>query len=223
MRIAIIILFLFIVTLFLYAEDPDSTFYAADQSLLFMPTAYTMPKGTSALTDYEVFVLQYSYAATDHLHLSAMSIFPISIDALRTLTIGAKQNYLRTGNLQSAAWFSFTPDVSLRVISFGNVLSYGTPKRSAHAAVGFGSNLHDKIGSALIMVGATTSMSKRANFIAEITTTSEALKNNYTGLLSLGIRFKGKATSWDLGGFRPLSGDSGELLLIPYLKATFVF
>jgi hypothetical protein len=223
MRNIIITLFLFTITLFLYADAQDSTFYAADQSLLFMPTAYTMPKGTRALTDYEVFVLQYSYAATDHLHLSAVSIFPISVDVLRTLTLGAKQNYLRTGYLQSAAWVSFTPDVSLRAITFGNVFSYGTPKRSAHAAVGFGTNLHDKIGSALLMLGGTTSMSGRVNFLAEITTTTDALKENYTGLLSLGIRFKGKATSWDLGGFRPLSGDTGELLLIPYLKATFVF
>jgi hypothetical protein len=223
MRQSICLMILLIISLFLFAENPDSTFYAADQSLLFMPTAYTMPKGTSALTDYEVIILQYSYAATDHLHLSAVSAFPVTTEALRTLTIGVKQNYFRQGKMQSAVWFSFTPDSSIRAISFGDVVSYGTTRQSFHGAIGFGSNLHDKISSALLMLGGTTSMSKRVNFIAEITTTTDALQEDFTGLLSLGIRFKGKETSWDLGGFRPLSGDSGELLLLPYLKATFIF
>ncbi|HNX00603.1 MAG TPA: hypothetical protein PLE74_01815 [Candidatus Cloacimonadota bacterium] len=223
MRKVLLVTFFVLSSIIIFAQDSGNTTYAADQSLLFMPTAYTMPKGTSALTDYEVLVLQYSYAATDHLHLSAVSVFPVTKDALRTLTVGMKQNFFRKGKVQSAGWFSFTPDSAIRAISFGDVVSYGTPERSAHAAVAFGSNLHDKISSAVLMGGVTTSMSERVNFIAEFTTTTEALKDNYTGLLSLGVRFNGKSTSWDLGGFRPLSGDSGDLLLVPYLKATFVF
>jgi hypothetical protein len=209
----------------LCAQVENEPYYAADQSLLFMPTAYTMPQGTSALTDYEVVILQYSYAISNRAHLSAMSAFPVSKELLRSFTIGTKVNYLKSGMLQAAVWGSFTPDHAFRLVTFGNVFSYGTPKTSGHAAVGFGSNMTDKLSSAALMAGATTRLSKSLNFLGEITTSSEALKKDesFNGLLTVGIRFKGTKISWDLGGFRPLAGDDDGIFLLPYLKATFIF
>lgn len=201
----------------------ENTYQAGDQSLLFMPTAYTMPKGTSALTDYEVIVIQYAYAAGNYTHLSAMTAFPVSKDALRSFTVGIKQNYLRQGKLQSAFWVTFTPDSGTRLLTAGNVFSYGTSKTSGHAAIAYGMNRNEDVSSALIMLGGTTYLSKRVNLMGELTNTSESLSEGVLGIFALGIRFKGNSMSWDLGGFRPLSEKDDELFALPYLKATFVF
>jgi hypothetical protein len=220
----IFLLFFLFVAFSVFAQDASEPYFAGDQSLLIMPTAYTMPKGSSAFTDYELIVIQYSYAIGNRTHLSAMSAFPISAELMRSLTIGVKQNYFKSGMLQSAAWVSFTPDNEIRLLTFGNVFSYGTSKTSGHAAIAIGANMQDEISSAIIMVGGTTRLSNTINLMGEFMSSSEVLAEDAaSGIINIGIRFKGPKLSWDLGGFRPTKGDTGDVLLLPFLKATFIF
>lgn len=229
MKKLILSLWIILMLSMLAAGSADSLFLAADQSLLIMPTAYTMPKGQSALTDFEIILLQYSYAATDRIHLTAATAFPITEELLRTFSVGSKINYLKKGKLQSAAWTSYTPDV--KILTLGNVCSYGNPRGSIHCAGAFVSTFKEKQGSALAALGGIKNFSTRTAGIAElifiaqndINNASEMVNTNYINTLVLGIRFKGNRMSWDLGAIRPLNEDMGDLIALPYLKATFMF
>ncbi len=229
MKKLILSLWIIVMISMLAAGSADSLFLAADQSLLIMPTAYTMPKGQSALTDFEIILLQYSYAATDRIHLTAATAFPITKELIKTFSVGGKINYLKQGKLQSAAWTSYTADA--QILTLGNVCSYGNPQGSIHCAGAFVYTFKEKQGSVLAALGGIKNFSTRTAGIAEliffadndIHNASEMVNTNYINTLVLGIRFKGNRMSWDLGAIRPLNEDMGELLALPYLKATFMF
>jgi hypothetical protein len=58
-------------------------------------------------------------------------------------------------------------------------------------------------------------------FLAEYTNLKTGIEEGFNGLLSIGIRFQGESTSWDLAGVRPLES-TGDFLFFPLLKATFL-
>lgn len=63
--------------------------HVSDNSLFFLPTAYTMEQGTHQISSFELLFLQYSYALTPSTHFSAFNMFPITANAVRnSLSIG---------------------------------------------------------------------------------------------------------------------------------------
>ncbi|MFA7017160.1 MAG: hypothetical protein WC190_07810, partial [Candidatus Cloacimonadaceae bacterium] len=104
--------------------------FSADQSLMNWPTAYTMPKGSSSLTSFELIVLQYAYAFPDRFHLSIGTAFPIAKDLIKTFTLGTKVNYLRYNVLEAAVMMSYTPHYKIAMV--GNIVSVGNPRASVH-------------------------------------------------------------------------------------------
>lgn len=219
------------ISLLSFAQDANSQYLAADQSLMTIPTAYTMPQGSFSLTSFELAVLQLSYSPLPHVHLSAGSVFPITSDMLKTFTIGAKANYFQHRNLQSALTVSYIPDPKLAMI--GNVLSYGNTKASAHLAVFWGQILEEDEGEFIFGLGGITNISSRVSGIVEYYNQSDVITmgddddddddDDLENLLLFGIRFKGSKISWDLGGIRPLDVNSGSLIALPFVKATLVF
>lgn len=205
----------------LYAQEADEMFQAADQSLLVLPTAYTMPKGGHTLTDYEIFIVQYAYGLTGRTHLSLGMPFPIVAEAFEYTALGIKQNYLRYGKLQAAAAVSWMPKAE--GLTFLNVFSYGTPKASAHLLVAGVADYNDVGDGAFLALGGLVNVSKRIALISELMTATEVFDEEGGQILTLGVRFKGDKLSWDLGGFRPFTGDAGDLLLIPLIKMTVLF
>ncbi|MBW6513520.1 MAG: hypothetical protein K0B87_02055 [Candidatus Syntrophosphaera sp.] len=147
----------------------DPQYLSADQALFVMPTAYTMPRGTSALTSFELLILQYTYAPTDRIHLSAGTVFPITFDLLRSFTLGGKINYLRKDGIQAAFYGSFTPDVEVRIANIGHVLSIGDPHRSLHFSVSkpFGEYEDILEGGFVFGLGGIADLSKRVAAIGE--------------------------------------------------------
>jgi len=210
----------FIAAVNVFAQAANEQFLAADQALMIMPTAYTMPKGSSSFTDYELFLIQYSYAMTSRTHISAGMVFPMAADLLKTFTAGIKQNYYTEEMLQSALWVSYNPYVEGGM--FGNVVSLGDKKASLHAAAAWVFST-DKISKDYaVMVGGIASLSPRTSFITEVLSTSQIIDEEGNGIISFGFRFKGEKSSWDIGGGRLLRGNSG-LLFLPILKATVMF
>jgi len=205
----------------LCAQEADSMFHAADQSLMLMPTAYTMPKGSSTFTDYEVFIVQYAYGLTGRTHLSIAMPFPIVAEAFEYSALGIKQNYLRYGKLQMAAGLTWLPKAEGGGIS--NIISYGTQKSSVHGMVSFAFDYNEVASGALLALGGIVNVSKRVDLMAEIFTLSQIADEEYGQLLTLGVRIKGDRMSWDLGGFRPLTGDSGGFILFPLIKLSVLF
>lgn len=204
-------------------DSSEIMFQAADQALFVMPTAYTMPKGSSAITDFELLILQYTYAPTNNLHLSAGMVFPIVLDLFRTITLGAKFNYLRKDKIQCAFYGSVTPDPDMRIANIGHVLSIGDPRGSVHIAVNkpFGSYEDILEGGFVASLGGIVDFSKRVAGLGEVYLYSSARQP--AQVFGLGLRFKGKNISWDLGGIRPFGIDAGDFIAVPFIKATFIF
>jgi hypothetical protein len=215
------IILLFCLGMTLYCQEADHMFMAADQSLLVLPTAYTMPKNHHTLTNYEIFILQYAYGLTGSTHLSLAMPFPIVKEAFEYVAVGVKQNYLRHGRLQGAFSISWLPKAEGATLL--NVLSYGTEKASGHFLVGTATDFEKFSDGAFLALGGIVSVSKRVSLISELITYSEVMDEEGGQLLTLGIRFKGDKISWDLGGFRPFTADTGGLILIPLIKMTVLF
>jgi hypothetical protein len=193
-----------------------------DHELLTMPTAWTMEQGQSYFTDYELVFLNYSYGVTDRTHLGLFSLFPITSEAFRSLTVGVKQNVLRGEQLQAALWSTWSPDFG--GFTLGSVFSLGRPEHSLHLGASMvlgleGGMDHEEF---VFMVGGRHDLKPRLALLAEYYTSSSMLDDDYSGLVALGMRWRNEQLAVDFGGVRPLS-DLGDLLFIPYLKATIQF
>jgi hypothetical protein len=133
-RTAIPVLLLLVVSLCstVSAEQETDIFWPGDQSLFFMPTAYTMPQGSHAFTMYEVIYWQYTYALTNSTHLSASTFMPFFVSGVvEGFAAGIKQNYLKTEMVQAAAAIGYSPYFERALVS--NIVSIGSDRISIHA------------------------------------------------------------------------------------------
>jgi hypothetical protein len=217
MKYSSIFVLCFIAILKLNAQD----YRVGDHELLLMPTAYTMEKGNSYFSDYELFFLNYTYAVSPSTHIGIFTLFPITKDFLETVTLGAKQRYLNSDFVKAALWSTYTPKLS--GLTVGNVFSLGKNSHGFHLGIGTASSFDDNTDEweFIFMLGYRIDLSKKLAFIAEYTNLETGIEEGFNGLLSLGIRFQGESTSWDLAGIRPLES-TGDFLFFPLLKATFL-
>ncbi|MBU1099582.1 MAG: hypothetical protein KKA84_04180 [Bacteroidetes bacterium] len=211
------ILFLILVSSVLFAQD----YKVGDHELLLMPTAYTMPVNTSYFTDYEVLLLNYTYALTPTTHLGAFTIFPFRKDFYETLSIGVKQNYYRGEVFQLAAYLSYTPEGSFFIL--GNVISIGQAAHGFHASLAYTTSVRTDARAFLYMLGYRIDPSENTSLILEYSNGQNAERGiEGNGLLSLGFRMRSEYISWELGGMRNFDDDS-DWFLYPLLKATYYF
>jgi hypothetical protein len=223
-----ILVSLFIPVLLLAQQEgrQDSTFVSnyqpGDHELLLMPTAYTMEKGQSYFEDYELFFINFSTAVTNSTHLSLFSLFPITTDFLETLSLGVKQNFYHSEKFSAAAWASYW--FKSGTLLAGGVVSLGKKSSSFHLSLGYGQGDSGGDGGTFFMLGYRGDMSRKFSFIAEYGNATEGFSYDFSGLLTIGIRFRSESMAWDLGGIRPLDvpADS-DLLFLPLLKASVVF
>lgn len=210
---------------FIFAQTKSDSSLAesyrpGDHELLLMPSAYTMEKGQSYFSDYELFLINYTVAVTGRTHLSVFSLFPVTTDFLDTFTLGIKQNYYQTPTFASAAWLTYTPKGGL--LNIGNVVSFGRRGKSLHVGLGGLSISESQKWELTYMFGGRYDLSRRFSLLAEYSNSETGLNNDFKGFISFGIRFKGEYIAWDFAGFRPLE-NTGDLLFLPLIKATIVF
>lgn len=201
------------------AAEPEA-YRPGDHELLLMPTASTMPKGSSYFSVYELFFLNYVYAPTDNTHIGAFFLFPITADFVETASLGVKQRVLRRERVETALWGSWMPRTG--AVTAGATTSLELDGGSLHAGLG-GLTLiddHDRSSEWLLMLGYRLDVRNRVSLHVEYATADAA--QDWGGLLSLGIRFRGESIAWDIGGVRPLTETDG-LLFLPMLKATWQF
>lgn len=220
-----ILLFLCLSSIIFAQVKTDSSvtdiYRPGDHELLLMPSAYTMEKGQSYFSDYELFLINYTYAITGRTHLSVFSLFPIHADFLQTFTMGIKHNYYRVPGVASAAWLTLTPKGGL--INIGNVLSLGSRGKSLHIGLGALTARETEHWELTYLLGGRYDISRKFSLLAEYTNSKNGFENNSNGFLSLGIRFRGEAIAWDFAGARPLNDPDFDLLFLPLIKATVVF
>ena len=217
MKLSSAIIFSALLLTGLYAQE----YQPGDHELLIMPTAYTMEKGQSYFSDYELVFLNYSYAVSSGTHLAVFTLFPVTADFLETLTFGAKQKYINGEDVKAAVWVTFTPKVS--GLTIGSVFSFGKPSNGFHLGIGTASSFEEKTEEwpLVIMAGYRVDISGTLSLLAEYTNAKAAIDEGFNGLLSIGLRFRGETMSWELGGIRPLE-TTGDLLFLPLLKATLL-
>jgi hypothetical protein len=195
-----------------------------DHELFIMPTAYTMEDNQWYLSDYELFLLNFTYAASPNTHIGIFTLFPMTSDFLRTITLGVKQNYMRSEDFQAALWGTYTPEAS--GLSLGNVFSYGKGGSSFHIGLSGMTGLDDESDGWLFvyMVGGRVDLSRKICLMAEYTNASTAAENGFEGIITFGFRFIGESVSWELAGMRPLAGTGdADFFMAPLLKATVLF
>jgi len=195
-----------------------------DHELMIMPTAYTMEDNQWYLSDYELFLLNFTYAASPSTHIGIFTLFPMTSDFLETITLGIKQNYLKSENFQAALWGTYTPKAS--GLSLGNVFSYGKGGSSLHVGLSGVTNVDEDTDGWLFvyMLGGRVDLSRKICLMAEYTNFSTAAENGFDGLISFGFRFIGESVSWELAGIRPLQGTGDvDFFMFPLLKATVLF
>jgi len=204
-----------------FALSIYSEYVVGDHELIFMPTAYTMPKGSKYFSDYELFFINLTFAPTDRTHVGFFTLFPVTSQFLDYFALGIKQNYFKTQNIESAAWFSFLAEAE--GISFGNVISIKNSNTSLHIAISQVNGFEASKWETIYMVGAKNKLSDSAAFIIEYGNTNTAIENEFEGLLSLGIRLHSSKLAWDLAGVRILGEDINDLLFLPMIKVTAKF
>ncbi|MCB1048112.1 MAG: hypothetical protein KDC10_13020 [Calditrichaeota bacterium] len=201
---------------------PARAWQPGDHELLTMPTAWTMDQGSSYFTDYELFFLNYSYGVTPRTHVGVFTMFPIVSEFINTVSLGVKQNWLDGEKVDGALWGTYTPDGGM--FTLGNVFSIGEPSKSLHvgACAVMGLNDSNNHTEWVGMVGYRGDLSEKGSLLFEYYNSSSMLDDGFNGMVNLGYRFRLQTVSVDFGGIRPLA-DTGDLLFVPYLKATLYF
>ncbi len=151
------------------ASDPQ-----ADRVLL-LPTAYTHPKGTVFVSNYEIFVFQVGYALTDYTQIS-LTALPLASESLTVLDLSLKTAVVRTDLVRAAAIGSVSGLVGddIGAIFLGRVggvaqLCFG---RRCDSSLSLSSNVA-LAGPLMLMVngvGGILRASEHVSFIAELST-----------------------------------------------------
>ncbi|MBN2830453.1 MAG: hypothetical protein JXR56_09055 [Candidatus Cloacimonetes bacterium] len=221
---------------FSLAQESSHTFRTGDQSLCFMPTAYTMPELNVSLTSYGLLVYQLEGTIIDRTQIGFATVFPYMPEIVKeTGTFGIKQNYYRRDNFESAAFAIYTP--SIKFATFGNVISYSSDKFSTHLAGGCiflkdlvieGDDvLNDSENENFIfMLGVLYDYSESFALYAEaITLHLNADDFDLTAVINGGIRARSQHFSIDLCFLCPYSNDEDiqGFASFPFLKGSFRF
>ena len=211
-----LLFFLALPSVSVFAQD----YLPGDNELLLMPTAYTMPAGNGYFSDYELFLLNYSYSATPTTHISVFSLFPMTTQFYETFTFGVKQKLFTYKLFQTALYGAFTPKSSS--YSIGDVVSIGKPQKSFHFSLAYVKYSEHTDADWIYMLGFRLDASKSSSLIIEYENANSMISDEFKGLLTFGVRIRSTHMSWELAGIRPLSS-TGNLLFFPLLKVAYYF
>ncbi|MFA6979148.1 MAG: hypothetical protein WC209_07455 [Ignavibacteriaceae bacterium] len=206
--------------LFLPLNLFSQSYSPGDNELLLMPTAYTMPEKNSYFSDYELLLLNYSYAVTSSTHLSAFSFFPVTTQFYESFTMGFKQKVITYNSVQNSIYGTYTPKGS--AFSLGDVVSIADGKNSFHFSVGYVRVAEDAKPFIVFMAGLRIDPSEKTSLMLEYENVSSTYEEGNAGMLSIGLRIRSTNMSWEIAGMRPLNY-TGELLFIPLLKVGYYF
>ncbi len=217
----------------------------AARSMVLMPTAFTPPAGTWSFDDFELVFLTMSYSPTATTSLTVGALFPFDPADLEAYTLGFKQRLFQTPAKNFA--LALTGDISLLsgsntsdfpgVWTANAVGSYafsgpdsGSDFADLHVAAGGagsweqangGTETHSAVSLA---VGGDQRATANVDFLVEFLWGGEFLGTTQNeSILNLGIRIHGQRLSAAICGFRVLSEDLGNLLLLPMIKIGYSF
>jgi len=216
-KVLLITLIILLVSVLLAEDAEEFEYRLADQSLIFLPTAYTIPAGRVTFTNYQLLLFHFTFSPVDRLNLGAMVPFPMWWDFLDYFTPGFKYSYYRGDNFSMAVSAAYI--FEFQAYTMNHILSIGKPDNSVHFMVGM-TGRDDTDPNLLYGAGVRIALKPNTSLLCEFVTTNRSLDEDMNGVISAGLRFHGNRVSWDLGGSRTLREFDDELWLIPFVKVT---
>ncbi len=211
---------LFILLLLPVVVLAQGEYQPGGHELLVSPTAFTMPKGNSYFTDYELFFLNYTYAITSRTHVGAFILFPIASGFEKFFSLGIKQNYLQTAVISSAVWYTHNFESGVGFV--GNAITLGNYR--TNFTVNIGAVTDYKNYEILLSAGGILGVTKHFKLLFEYMNSKTLIEDaDFNGLIGLGVRFQGSRLSFDVAGIRPFQEETGDFLAFPYVKVTYLF
>lgn len=210
----------FAVLLFLPLNLNSQNYSPGDNELLLMPTAYTMPEKDSYFSDYELLLLNYSYAVTSSTHLSAFSFFPVTTQFYESFTMGFKQKVISYKSVQSSIYGTYTPNGN--AFSLGDVVSIADGENSFHFSLAYLRVAEEAKPFIVFMAGLRIDPSEKTSLMFEYENVSSTFEEGSAGMISIGLRIRSTNMSWEIAGMRPFK-TTGALLFIPLLKVGYYF
>ncbi|NOR44533.1 MAG: hypothetical protein GQ534_03020 [Candidatus Delongbacteria bacterium] len=202
-------------------------------SLLFMPSAETNPKGTKYFSSYELVYLNLGASPTDNLNVAIGFVFPFTPDVIvhTPLSIGFKYRFLHEPHRLNVSLMSSYSTIlesensSLFTID-GAFNYYFNPTTTIDFYLGNIINPNDTDYTIIHYgIALTKRVSPNSKFIIEY---MNGMWENYTmdGVLMFGVRFFGKKISGDIAAikFMDFSDNNDNLwFLLPLVSLTYHF
>lgn len=210
-----------------HAESPDPS----NQSLVFMPTAFTPPRGTICLRHLEVLFLNLNYSTSDWTSIGVGAMIPVT-DEFNLPNLSVKQQILKSRDQGFA--LALAGNIALPIgsnVKNGKMLWTGNlvlssqliPFAGLHGMVGlidvgeksqspsmtFGAGSHIRLASHVILL---------AEYLGAPTLGNQPVKN----LIDAGIRWHGKHLAADICVMKPI-GPEAEWPAFPILNFTYRF
>ena len=202
------------------AEDPQ-----ADRGV-FAPTAYTHPKGTFYVSDYDLALVQLGYALTDDTQVSFTGVPPLGTERILILDITLKSTLYRGGLVRLAALGS-TSGIAAKevgVVGVGRVggVAQLCLEAACRSSISVSSDL--TLAGVLLLINSASGIfrvSRSVSFLAELDTLlplHEAAAQVNGGLVGGGLRFHGTNWGFDASLMHVLGGSG---LTLPLLALTY--
>jgi hypothetical protein len=196
--------------------------------VVLLPTAYTHPKGTVFVSNYEIVVFQAGYAITDWTQIS-LTALPLASESLTVLDLSLKTALVRTDLVRAAAIGSVSGVVGkeIGVVFLGRAggvaqLCFG---RRCDSSLSLSSNVA-LAGPLMLMVngvGGILRASEHVSFVGELSTMVPlgTVGGEFNGgLLGGGLRLHYDHWAFDFSLLHALESDSSAAT-IPFLSVTY--
>ena len=197
------------------ADDPQ-----ADRGVL-APTAYTHPKGTYYVSDYDVVLFEAGYALTDDTQISLTGLPPLA-EGLVVLDVTLKSTLYRAGRVRVAGLGSASGGGAKTIGVFGIGRVGGVVQLCLETACKNSLSLSSNVTLAGVLfmvngVSAIVRASRTVSFLAELDTlvplNNDAGEVN-GGLVGGGLRFHGTNWGFDASLMHVLGGDNVTFPLV---------
>ncbi|MBN2856793.1 MAG: hypothetical protein JXN63_00175, partial [Candidatus Delongbacteria bacterium] len=184
-------------------DDPNHN------SLLFMPSAETNPKGTKYVSSYELLYMNLGFAPVENLHVSVGFIFPVVPEMLTNgpLSLGLKYRTLSDPykmNMSIMGSYTVIPSESdIGLITFGSAFNYYVnPSTTLNLYMGsLTTTMTSGAESAFSFgLGFTKRTSESSKIIIEYMNGGLFDEFESKGVILYGLRFFGERISADLAG-----------------------
>jgi hypothetical protein len=202
------------------AADPQ-----ADRGVL-LPTAYTHPKGTYYVTDYEIVLVQVGYALTDDTQLSLTAVPPLGAERIAFIDFTLKTSLYRGGLVRVAALGSTSGVVAkeIGVLGVGRVggVVQLCLQTSCDSSLSISSNV--TLAGVMLMANGVSGifrLGRTVSLLVELDTLvplGRELGELNGAMAGGGVRWHGTHWGFDFALMRVLGGDQTTL---PVLALTY--